>query len=118
MPVPEDINAEVELGGMDEDEPDDQIIAMLMQTDLETGEALRDQIIPFAVRWYTGEACPDMEDDDDEDEEEEDDEDEDDEDEDEEDEDEPAPKKGAKKGKAGKDSPGMRPGADPKQEEC
>jgi len=110
----------------DEDDVDDQGYAKaLMDVDLETGCALRDNIIPFAVRWYTGEAAPeeDEDDDDDEDDEEEDDED----DEDDDDDDEP-PLKGRGKGKAqgrggpggkkkpGKASPETKPAEAPKEE--
>ena len=66
-----------------------------MENDYETGLALKDQVIPFAVRWYTGEAAPD-DDSDDEDEEEEDD----DESDDDEESEEPSPK-GNKSKKAG-----------------
>jgi len=59
----------------DEDEEDDeQILEYLMDADHQIGQAVRDNIIPFAVRWYTGEAAPDDDDDEwfgDEDEEEE-----------------------------------------------
>merc|ERR1711865_604867 len=104
MPVPDDVNLE-DVGGMcDEDDDDEGIMEMLMDNDHEVGMALRDQIIPFAVRWYTGEAAPD----DDEDDEDED---------DEESDDEPPARKGkagAKK-KAGKDA---KPGDQPPKEEC
>merc|ERR1712070_184518 len=85
MPVPDDVNLD-DVGGMcDEDDDDEGIMEMLMDNDHEVGMALRDQIIPFAVRWYTGEAAPD-DDDDDEDDESEDDDDEEEEDDDSEDE--------------------------------
>merc|ERR1712129_317645 len=68
----------------DEDELDmDMIIETLMENDHEIGCALRDNIIPFAVRWYTGEASPEDDeeyDDDEDDEDDDDDEDEDDDD--------------------------------------
>merc|ERR1712125_217309 len=57
MDIPDDVNL------------DEGIMEMLMENDHEIGCALRDQIIPFGIRWYTGEAAP--EDDDDEDGEEE-----------------------------------------------
>jgi len=98
----------------DEDEDEDDygaIIDMLLENDFEVGCAIRDNIIPFAVRWYTGEASPEDDDDDEDDEEEDDDDDFSDEDE-EDSEDEPpkkpAKKKGQQKGNA----------AAPKQEEC
>jgi len=106
--------------GMFEDDEEDEddygaIIEMLMENDLEVGCALRDNIIPFAVRWYTGEAAPDESDDDDE-EEEEDDEDFDD-DEDEEDSDDEPPKRASAK-KKGQTKAVKGNEAAPKQEEC
>lgn len=61
----------------EEDEDDDEALCeYLMENDHEVGSALRDHIIPFAVRWYTGEAAPETaEDDSDEEDEEDDDED-------------------------------------------
>merc|ERR1712118_28199 len=79
-PLPDDVDAN-ELRGMmgeesdDEDADDDQLVEMLMEQDHEIGSACKDNIVPFAVRWYTGEASPE-EDDFDEDGEEEDSEDE------------------------------------------
>jgi len=75
-------------------------------------QELKDFIIPFAVRWYTGEAAQDYEDDDEDEEEESEDEDDDDSDE----EDTPKGKKGAKKGAKGKPAAGAE--GNPKQEEC
>jgi len=116
MPVPDDVNLD-DVGGMcDEDDDDEGIMEMLMDNDHEVGMALRDQIIPFAVRWYTGEAAPD-DDDEDEDEDEESEDDDDDEDEDEDSEDEPPARgrKAAQKKKSGKDA---KAGDQPPQEEC
>lgn len=48
-----------------------QVVNNLMESHYECGVALRDNIIPFAVRWYTGEACADDDDSDDEESEEE-----------------------------------------------
>merc|ERR1719282_1932529 len=57
----------------EDDEEDDELVKYLMDGDHDIGMAMRDNIIPFAVRWYTGEAAPeDDDDDDDEDSEEED----------------------------------------------
>merc|ERR1711920_356534 len=74
-PLPEDIDPmEVAMAcGADEDDLDDEdCMKMVMENDLEVGQAIKDNVIPFAVRWYTGEAAPEHgEDDDDEDEEEE-----------------------------------------------
>jgi len=71
----------VAMGGGDDDddeegEIDGRFLEYLMEQDFQVGSAVRDNIIPYAIRWYTGEACPDdSDDDDDEDGEEEDDED-------------------------------------------
>ena len=92
----------------------------MLENDHEGGCALRDNIIPFAVRWYTGEAAPE-EDDDDEGDEEEDDDDEDEEDDDEdESEDEPPARgrKGAPKGKAKALFAAKEGGDGEKKEEC
>jgi len=40
------------------------IVAQIMGDHYQCGVAMRDSIIPFAVRWYTGEACADDDDDD------------------------------------------------------
>lgn len=66
MPVPEDVNLDearqmVEDG---DDEDDEGMMELLMENDYEIGCSLRDMLIPFAVRWYTGEAAPDDYDDD------------------------------------------------------
>lgn len=125
MPLPDDINAELEgLDDEDDDEPDERVLLMLMGSDQEVGEALRDHIVPFAVRWYTGEASPDDDDDDEDDEEEDDEDDSEEEESEEESEDEGAKKKGGKNGPKGgkpaKGSPATKAAADPnaKQEEC
>lgn len=99
MELPEDAKAQAM--GLCEDEDDDpendeEILAYLMEADHEMGSAMRDHIIPFAVRWYTGEAAPDMDDDDDDEDEEEEEEDEDSE------EDSDNEPKGKGKGKGGK----------------
>jgi len=112
MPLAEDARqralciAEAEGQEAEDIEEEEELVAYLMESDHDLGTALRDNIIPFAVRWYTGEATPDMcfgdDDDDDEDEEEEDDDEEDDEDEDEDSEEEaPKANKGRGKGKGG-----------------
>lgn len=119
MELPEDARQE----DIDDEELEDYV-RYLMANDHEIGVALQHHIIPFAIRWYTGEAAPDYERmGDDEDSEEE-------EDSDDESSEEPPPRKGgkaggpkaaAKKGKA-KASPSASPGtkpADGKQaEEC
>jgi len=124
-PLPDDIDPHeiaMQFGGDDDDDDDmdeDKIMELMMEQDLEVGEALRDNIIPFAVRWYTGEADPrSMDSDDDEDEEseiEDDDEDDDDDDDDDDEEEDEPPKKGNKK-KGGNKKAGD--GEKPKQEEC
>merc|ERR1712107_414311 len=68
----------------DSDVEPKQSMKVLMEDDHESGIVLRDQIIPHAVRWYTGEVV--MKDDNDEDDEDDDDEDDESEDSDEEDE--------------------------------
>jgi len=110
-PVPEDIDLEAMGLGEDDDDDDQQIMEMIMDNDHDMGCAVRDNIIPYAVRWYTGEAAPDMDDDDEEEEEEmdEDDEEEDDEEDDDDDEDE-APKKGGKKDPKGGAGPKKKGG--------
>merc|ERR1711908_92603 len=55
----------------------------LLCDDYEQGLALRDYLVPHAVRWYTGDACDDEDDDDEEDDDKEDDEEEEDEEDDE-----------------------------------
>jgi len=107
----------------DEEEDDEEFdkMDMYIQDDVEDAEALRDQIIPHAVRYFTGEACDD-DDDDDDDEDESDDEDEDDDDDDDDDEtdeDEPTPKPSPKKGKGKAPKGGgaeVGPDGEPKQE--
>eukprot|EP00929_Paragymnodinium_shiwhaense_P019206 TRINITY_DN1317_c0_g2_i1.p1 TRINITY_DN1317_c0_g2~~TRINITY_DN1317_c0_g2_i1.p1 ORF type:complete len:337 (-),score=162.82 TRINITY_DN1317_c0_g2_i1:75-1085(-) len=68
--LPQDLVELMIEGDEDDDDDDDDYMKDYMDNDHEVGLAVRDEIIPFAVRWYTGEACPD-DDDDDEDEEEE-----------------------------------------------
>ncbi|CAE8623005.1 unnamed protein product [Polarella glacialis] len=53
--------------GMDEEE----MVEAIMSNDYDMGCAIRFNIIPFAVRWYTGEASPEGDEDDEEEEEEE-----------------------------------------------
>mmetsp|Transcript_71992 Transcript_71992/g.165159 ORF Transcript_71992/g.165159 Transcript_71992/m.165159 type:complete len:328 (-) Transcript_71992:207-1190(-) len=95
--VPEDEMDESD----DEDDMDPgEMIEMLIQDDYDAGVALRDTIIPHAVRFYTGEACNEEGDDDDDDD---DDDDSDDEDEDEDSSSDDGPKgkgKGRGKGKS------------------
>ncbi|CAE8621987.1 unnamed protein product [Polarella glacialis] len=114
MPMPDDVNLE-EIQQMCDDEDDEEgMVEMLMENDHEIGCSVRDNLIPYAVRWYTGEAAPEDDyDEDDEEEDEEDDEEDDDEDDDE-DEDEP-PQKGKKPTRA---AGGKAAGGDQKTEEC
>lgn len=113
MSVPDDVNLD-DVGGMcDEDDDDEGIMEMLMDNDHEVGMALRDQIIPFAVRWYTGEAAPDDDDDDDED-----DESDDEDDDDEEDSEDELPARGRKASPKKKASKDPKAGDQPPQEEC
>merc|ERR1712039_712166 len=128
-PVPEGIDlGEIAMGmGMDEDDADEEsLLNLLMQQDYEVAAAIKDEIIPWAVRWYTGEAAPDRDDDDEDGESEEDESD----DEDESSEDEKpkgkkggvkkSPQTGAKKSPqtGPKKSPKLGAAGDPKQEEC
>jgi len=46
---------------MDDEEDDDELLEYLMDGDHELGTAFRDNIVPFAIRWYTGEAAPEFE---------------------------------------------------------
>lgn len=118
-PVPDDVNDEEARQMMDDEDDDDEMMNMLMENDHEIGMAIRDQLIPFAVRWYTGEAAPEQ--DDDEDDEEEDDDDAGDDEEDESEEDDEPPARGGKKAQAKGKAAGAKKGADgaaPKQEEC
>mmetsp|Transcript_2987 Transcript_2987/g.7640 ORF Transcript_2987/g.7640 Transcript_2987/m.7640 type:complete len:343 (+) Transcript_2987:62-1090(+) len=78
----------------DEDDDIEEMLEYIMDSDHDIAMSIRTQLIPYAVRWYTGEATPEGFDDEDEEEEEDDDDDDDDEDSDEDD--EPAPKAKAK----------------------
>merc|ERR1719198_1226276 len=49
----------------DEDDEDEEMIKEIMAQDYELGCVLKDNIIPYAVRWYTDEAEPNKEEDDD-----------------------------------------------------
>jgi len=121
MPMPADVNLEearaMGMGGDDSDDDDQAMMGLLMENDYEIGCSIRDQLIPFAVRWYTGEARQedgfgdDSDEDDDEDSEDEDDDD----DDDDESEDEPAPKKKAQPKAKGRGGGGK---AGPNPEEC
>jgi len=106
----------------DDEEEEFDVMDMYIQDDVEIAEALRDHIIPHAVRYYTGEACEqdsdddeDDEDDEDDDDDDDDDEDDDDDDDDDDEDDEPAPKKG---GKPAEKIFGQKPGGEEKKEEC
>jgi len=116
-PVPDDVNMENFEGMMEDEEEDDGMMDMLMEQDYEIGTCVRDQLIPFAVRWYTGEAAPDDDDDFDEDGEEDDDDDDDEEDDDEDSEDEP-PARGSKNKNKKQGGGGKGDGKGGKQEEC
>lgn len=48
----------------EEDDDDEDLIDCLLEADLEAGNAIRENIHPWAVRWYTGEACPEGDDED------------------------------------------------------
>mmetsp|Transcript_36441 Transcript_36441/g.100367 ORF Transcript_36441/g.100367 Transcript_36441/m.100367 type:complete len:338 (-) Transcript_36441:73-1086(-) len=55
MPLPSDVAAEA---GSDDEGENEGVIDMLMEQDHDMGCALRDSLIPFGVRWYTGEVMP------------------------------------------------------------
>lgn len=112
MEVPDDMDLDPAMCE-DSDLEEDALMSMLMDRDHDIGHAMKSQLIPFAIRWYTGEAVPEgfKNDDDDEDEEEEE---EDDDDDDDDDDDEPLP--ASKKAQAKKKGGGAEPA--PKQEEC
>eukprot|EP00933_Yihiella_yeosuensis_P032089 TRINITY_DN25679_c0_g1_i1.p1 TRINITY_DN25679_c0_g1~~TRINITY_DN25679_c0_g1_i1.p1 ORF type:complete len:328 (+),score=107.40 TRINITY_DN25679_c0_g1_i1:69-1052(+) len=94
----------------DDEMDEEELVDALMQQDFEAAEVIRDTIIPYAVRWYTGEADP-RDDDDDEDEESEDD--------DDDDESEEAPlQKGKKGGDKAKKKDAPADGNQKKEEEC
>jgi nucleosome assembly protein 1-like 1 len=120
--LPEDIESVAQfMEGADEED----IVGVLMEHEHGAASSVRDFIIPYAVRWFTGEAKPEGDDDDDEDGEEESDDEGDDEEEDSESDDEPKAKgkKGAPAKKSPKDkakkSPKLGAGGDPKEkEEC
>merc|ERR1711972_925653 len=60
MPAPEGIDDELMVQGEDIDPEDlegEGLVEFLMENDYEAGCAVKDSIIPFAVRWYTGECC-------------------------------------------------------------
>lgn len=128
MEIPDDINLDEarEMCGEDDEEDDEQMLGFIMENDYEIGCSVRDHLVPYAVRWYTGEACPDE--DYDEDEEEEDDEDDEEEDDDDDDDDDEEEEEDHRKGKKGAPPPKKRgsgdkkavaPGADGKKaEEC
>lgn len=74
-PVPDDFDRERirELcDDSEEEEDDERVMDNLMDVDYEMGCALRDNIVPFAVRWYTEEGEEDEEEEDSDEEEEED----------------------------------------------
>lgn len=108
----EELKQQAGLDGADFDE-DENVVGFMMERDFELGMAVKDNIIPFAVRWYTGEACPEMGDDDSDDEESEE---EDDDDDDDDDEEEAKPKAKGKSKKA--DKPAAAGAGGKKEEEC
>jgi nucleosome assembly protein 1-like 1 len=95
-----------------EDAEEEDVVEFFMGSMYEVGCAIREYIVPYATRWYTGEAAPEMEDD--EDGESEDDDEDDDDDESSEDE-----KPSAAKGKAKKAAVTKKnENEDTKKEEC
>ncbi|CAE8665150.1 unnamed protein product, partial [Polarella glacialis] len=68
---PDEEIPEEELADEDDSEDPMDIMECLISDDFEQGKALRDYIVPHAVRWFTGDACDDFDDDETDDEEEE-----------------------------------------------
>jgi len=95
-----------------DDDDREQMLMGFMSNCYELSDQIKQGLIPYAVRYYTGEACEEPDDDE---ESEEEDDDEDDDDDEESDEPPPTKKSGAKKGgkSAGGDAPGGK-----KEEEC
>eukprot|EP00927_Polykrikos_kofoidii_P061927 TRINITY_DN56751_c0_g1_i1.p1 TRINITY_DN56751_c0_g1~~TRINITY_DN56751_c0_g1_i1.p1 ORF type:complete len:335 (+),score=81.33 TRINITY_DN56751_c0_g1_i1:99-1007(+) len=62
--LPEDVHLlHVDMEDSDDDDDDnDMVMPMILQADHEIGIAIRDFVIPYATRWYTGEAVPEAED--------------------------------------------------------
>mmetsp|Transcript_22068 Transcript_22068/g.48763 ORF Transcript_22068/g.48763 Transcript_22068/m.48763 type:complete len:292 (-) Transcript_22068:31-906(-) len=60
MPLPSDVNVseakELIAGGRKNQS--NAMMDLLMENDLQIGISIQRQLVPFAVRWYTGEACP------------------------------------------------------------
>ena len=68
----DDENLPSELGDTDEDDEDEEEeemdrLGMIMESDWERASSLKELIIPRAIRWYTGEAVMEEDDEDDED---------------------------------------------------
>ena len=87
-PVPNDYAGEDDEDDEEEDEDDDERLQMYLSQDYELCVALRDFIVPHAVKWFTGEAVEDDDDYDEDDDEDDDDYDDEEDEEDEESEDE------------------------------
>jgi nucleosome assembly protein 1-like 1 len=113
--LPEELDEEEE---DDEDDEEMDKMDMYLQEDAEDSEALRDQIIPHAVRYYTGEAGPgeDSDDEDEDDDDDDEDDDDDDDDDDDESDDEPAKGKGKKPSPKKKGGSPRKDGGQPQQE--
>lgn len=109
--IPEDL---AELMGVPTDGDDEEVGQMLLNQIMGIAQEIHGQIIPFAVRFYTGDAGDADDDSDDEDEESESEEDDDDE---ESSDDEPPRGRGAAKKKP-QQKDGSKPAAGEKQEEC
>jgi len=116
-PPPPGMVESLEMGEAELDDDDmEGIVKMFLGQMHEVGHTIAEEIIPYAVRFYTGE-IGDGDDEDDDEEEEEDSDDEDDDEEEESDEEPPPPKKGGKKG-GKKDAPGKPAEGGKKEEEC
>jgi len=99
----------------DDDMDDEELVAEALEQGYDMANVFAQELIPYAVRFYTGEAAEDDSDDDEESESE--DEDDDDDDDEEDSEDEPPPAKGKKKPQGKKGGGKGYPGGE-KQEEC
>lgn len=58
-PIPDDVNLEEAAalcGGCSKEKAEERMMGLLLENDIQIGRSVRDQLIPYAIRWYTGEA--------------------------------------------------------------
>jgi len=58
-PIPDDVNlgeAAMLCRGFSKEKAEEKMMGLLLENDLHIGRSVRDQLIPYAIRWYTGEA--------------------------------------------------------------